>query len=280
MLSQTLSRGASALLWPLRDRHGRYAVGWIVAADLATWAAWMLALLLFLAMPPLLALLWIPVVGGAFAWRYAGRGSASGRRRIDPGANFGEASAPLVAAGALLIAVFGQFWEIVYRRIPGIRPPPTDAWDAYASSPVGVAAVSLVLVAVVPLMEEFCFRGWILRALVPRCGARTALAGSSLLFAAAHAWISWIPYYFVAGLILAWAVHLSGSVWTGVALHAGYNAMCVALEPLFPTPEAITAWSDGLGLGYWSAPLAMAASLAALAGLALRVRRPRLARGA
>lgn len=266
------TRTLQRLQWPLRSADGGFAAGWLAAADVVVWAVWFTLLLLFLEMPPWLGLGWALSIGGMFVWRYCwGPALAGARRRIDPNDGFGSAPAAAVGVAALALAVFGQFWDVLYRRFPGIEGPPASPWSEYASTPTGYAVTALMMVAIGPIMEEFCFRGWIMPTLAARYGAGAGVMGSSLLFAAIHAWASWIPYFFVAGVLLALAVRITGSVWTGVALHSAYNIMCLALEPVFPTPESIANWTDSLGAGRWSAPLGMIAMLAVLGSQAKRV---------
>jgi membrane protease YdiL (CAAX protease family) len=266
------TRALQRLQWPLRGAHGGFAAGWLAAADVVVWGVWFTVLLLFLEMPPWLGMAWVLVIGGAFVWRYCwGSALAGARRKIHRSAGFGSAPAAAVAVAALALAVFGQFWDVVYRRLPGIEGPPASPWTEYSSTSLGFAVTAIVMVAIGPIMEEFCFRGWILPVLADRYGIGAGVLASSLLFAAIHAWASWIPYFFVAGVLLALAVRITGSVWTGVALHSGYNIMCLALEPVFPTPESIASWTDSLGAGRWSAPLGMMAMLAVLAWQATRV---------
>lgn len=266
------TRALQRLQWPLRSAHGGFAAGWLAAADVVVWAVWFTVLLLFLEMPRWLGLGWVLSIGALFVWRYCcGTALIGARRRIDPGDGFGSARAAVVVGAALALAVFGQFWDVVYRRFPGIEGPPASPWTEYASTPTGYAVTAIVMVAIGPVMEEFCFRGWIMPVLAVRYGPVAGVIASSLLFAAVHAWASWIPYFFVAGVLLALAVRITGSVWTGVALHSGYNIMCLALEPVFPTPESIANWTDSLGAGRWSAPLGMMAMLAVLGWQAKRI---------
>lgn len=245
----------------------------IIALDLATWTGWFLLLFLFLRLPPVLGVGWVALVGGLFAWRYLTPREISRVRRLEPWASPPPARLiPGITLAALVTAALGQFLDISYRRIPFVRLPDTADWDAYAGDIAGLLAATLVMVAIGPVLEEVCFRGWIQGSLLRRVSPAVSIGGSSILFAAVHGRPTWVPYFFVHGVILGYAVYLTRSVWTGVALHSVHNAAVVGLDPLFPTPESIRRWSDGLGAGAWSAPVATLLCGLVLAWLALRAR--------
>jgi membrane protease YdiL (CAAX protease family) len=85
------------------------------------------------------------------------------------------------------------------------------------------------LVAIVPLTEELLFRGLFYFGLSRRYGHGIGLLGSAILFGLAH--LSPVPmlYAGVAGLILGSVAARSGSVWPGIAVHAGVNALPLLL---------------------------------------------------
>lgn len=92
----------------------------------------------------------------------------------------------------------------------------------------GVVAV-VALVGVAPLMEELLFRGHMAFGLQRRYGTTVALLISSILFGVAHMDPTAAAYASVAGLLLGQLALSTTSVWPGVALHAGINAMPVLL---------------------------------------------------
>lgn len=74
-----------------------------------------------------------------------------------------------------------------------------------------------------PLFEETLFRG----CLFGRFGSHGyAVSGAVLaaaLFSVSHGVWLLLPAYFLNALVLAWVCHRTGSLWTPVALHAGWN---------------------------------------------------------
>ena len=92
-----------------------------------------------------------------------------------------------------------------------------------AASPV----VTILVVCILPAVcEEFLFRGVILCAF-EACGTRTAIIGTSLLFAFAHLNFERLPLYFFCSVVLCFAVYVSRSLFASVLLHAVYNVASV-----------------------------------------------------
>ena len=90
--------------------------------------------------------------------------------------------------------------------------------------------MTLILVVMVPLIEEVLFRGWLqngLRgALTESIGQRPArilaVALSTAVFVGVHPPFTWIPIAFL-GLILGLLFERTGSLWAGVAFHGLHN---------------------------------------------------------
>lgn len=259
IITHTSSGTLNRLLWPFRDATGEFSAAWLAAADLILWVGWFGALQLFVYMPPATGLVWVLLVGSAFLWRYALSDTISTtRRHLALPTGPGGAPAGIVAIAALAFAAFGQFWSLAYSGIPGMEAQAPVRWAGYDATPLGVAVTVVLLVVMTPLMEEFCFRGWIMPALARRYGSGAGIVLSSLLFGLTHSGPEWATYYVVPGLILALAIHVSGSIWTGVLLHGGYNALGLVLDPFFPSAESFARAIGGLGAGSWSAPLGLA----------------------
>lgn len=74
------------------------------------------------------------------------------------------------------------------------------------------------------LIEEFVFRGWLLFGVRSLVGAPVAVLITSYLFATGHFLSApvGLPFLF-SGVVFGTAVVLSGSIWSGVALHLAYN---------------------------------------------------------
>lgn len=80
-----------------------------------------------------------------------------------------------------------------------------------------------------PLMEEFLFRGIILRRLLPY-GPGFAIFTSSLLFAMLHGNLLQIPFAFCVGLALGYFAYKMDSVWASIPLHALINATSTVMD--------------------------------------------------
>ena len=87
------------------------------------------------------------------------------------------------------------------------------------------------LAGVTPLVEEIFFRGFVMGGLLPRLGPWRGIVASSLVFSGFHIFTGvgvLVPVFFT-GLLLAWLYWRTGSLWPGIAVHAGQNALAVAL---------------------------------------------------
>lgn len=87
--------------------------------------------------------------------------------------------------------------------------------------------VELLGVAVmVPMLEEFAFRGVILSGL-RRYGTAFAVAASSLIFGMAHMSASSVVFATIAGLAMGTAYVMTGNLWVTVCIHALNNGIAV-----------------------------------------------------
>ena len=87
--------------------------------------------------------------------------------------------------------------------------------------------MTILVACILPAVcEEFLFRGVILCAF-EACGTRTAIIGTSLLFAFAHLNFERLPLYFFCSVVLCFAVYVSRSLFAAVLLHAVYNVASV-----------------------------------------------------
>ena len=108
-----------------------------------------------------------------------------------------------------------------------------DITDRLAANTSAVQAILvLVMVAIiVPLGEEFLFRGYIFPALTNWSGVVPAAVLSSLAFAATH--IGWLPIVVLPTVVLFGVAqcllyHWTGSLYAPLAVHALGNALATA----------------------------------------------------
>ena len=105
---------------------------------------------------------------------------------------------------------------------------------------VGVAVMGFLG----PFAEELYFRGFLLGWLRQRMGTVSAIALSALVFALVHFFMlmhpgasGWITTgeIFGVGVLMAFWVVRTGSLWSSYAVHIGYNCVVVMQSYLFPT---------------------------------------------
>lgn len=90
--------------------------------------------------------------------------------------------------------------------------------------------ISVVTTACVPaLIEEFIFRGAVMGVL-QKFGKPFAIFTSAVLFGLIHGNLIQIPFAFIIGLVLGFAVMETGSIWTGVLIHFSNNFLSVVLQ--------------------------------------------------
>ncbi len=109
-------------------------------------------------------------------------------------------------------------------EVTGGTMPETTGFFGFIVTFIGAAVVA-------PLTEEFAMRGVVLGAL-RKYGDGFAILVSALLFGLMHGNFMQIPFAFIVGLALGFAVIKTGSVWTGVIIHFINNALAVILDTL------------------------------------------------
>lgn len=84
--------------------------------------------------------------------------------------------------------------------------------------------------AVVPAcVEEFAIRGVVMQPL-RKYGDKFAIVMSAVVFALMHGNMVQIPFAFIAGLAIGYAVVVTGSMWTGVLIHFLNNLASVVMQ--------------------------------------------------
>ena len=126
------------------------------------------------------------------------------------------------------------------------------------------ALVTLVVIA--PVSEEIFFRGILFRGLASRFGLGIALAGTSILFSAAHGTLVQKGMTLFLGAYFGVLVFLSGSLWAGILAHAFNNFAVVTLTWMFGTEL------KDLPLPWWMLVFSMLLFGLATTGLALERR--------
>ncbi len=91
---------------------------------------------------------------------------------------------------------------------------------------MGNGVISFVTACLIaPVLEEMLFRGIILRSFLYQYSRSTAIWGSSVLFGLAHLNIYQFAVATATGLVCGWLYEKTRSLWPGIFLHAGANAI-------------------------------------------------------
>ncbi len=128
----------------------------------------------------------------------------------------------------------GQLLSLLFRLFPWpLEDPNPISWaEQYAYSP---AATVLIVVILVPIVEEVLFRGLLFGSLRKRRRTMAWIA-SAVLFAVYSVWTFAVAYgdarylilalqYLPMSLALTWCYDRGGSVWSAALLHAIFHAI-------------------------------------------------------
>ncbi len=96
---------------------------------------------------------------------------------------------------------------------------------------VGWLILAILLMAVLPaIFEELIFRGIILNGLLSKFNQVSAIFISAAMFAFIHGSIEQLLYQFALGVVLAWLVLRTGSLFSGMLVHFLNNAMVLIMN--------------------------------------------------
>ena len=118
--------------------------------------------------------------------------------------------------------------------VDGLLENPNNA-EAMELAAQDSGALKAAAIFLAPIVEEVLFRGTIFGTIRPRSRA-WAYAASVAAFSLYHVWqyaavsgdLTMLLYaleYIPVSIVLAWAYERSGSIWTGIFFHMGFNAM-------------------------------------------------------
>ena len=107
----------------------------------------------------------------------------------------------------------------------GYEPSSVIAQSGKQTIPMFVLEM-LSTAVLVPVMEEFAFRGVLLSAL-RKYGAGFAIMASALVFAFAHGDFANVVFAFFAGLVFGFLYVRTGNLWVSICIHALNNGIAV-----------------------------------------------------
>ncbi len=141
---------------------------------------------------------------------------------------------PLIVLGGFGVCLAGNiitsYFDILFESITGLglEMPETPSTPNSA----GGVFLSFLSTAIVPaLIEEFALRGVIMQPL-RRYGDWFAIIASSLIFGLMHCNLLQIPFAFIAGIAIGYAVIVTESIWTGIIIHFFNNGFAVAVSTI------------------------------------------------
>ena len=160
----------------------------------------------------------------------------------------------------LLSSVVGD----VYTRFVTIPANNLNPFEPVMETASGRLAIALFAIGVAPVVEEFVFRGLIQRHLERKRGIAHGIVVAGALFAAIHLLPYIFPLHFFLGVAFGFAVYATGSIWTGVILHAANNATAMIGSAFAPTEDIAipTVWEEGVSMELVSSLLMLPLALA------------------
>lgn len=152
----------------------------------------------------------------------------------------------LCVLAGLGICLLGNFPSAFIQEIFGrFGYEPAESFSPYATL-AEILVDFFVTAIVVPVMEEFAFRG-VLFSHLRRYGAGFAIAASSIVFSLVHLDFSNVVFAFIAGIVFAFLYEKTGNLWVSICIHALNNGLAV-----FQNYSSSLLGSLGDLVGLWS----------------------------
>lgn len=133
----------------------------------------------------------------------------------------------------VLALAFTGYWVIIpinlawYWVVSHIGTPIGQDLPAISSN-VDFMAASLAIGLVPALVEEFLFRGLVLRG-YEKFGSKKAVILTGIMFGVLHLQLMSIPSIILLGIMISFVVYRTNSIWAGVIYHFVHNTMTVGM---------------------------------------------------
>ena len=161
----------------------------------------------------------------------------------------------------LMLSTLALHEHLAARRLLPRMPDDDDFVSAeFLAEPLGPVALFLAIALLAPLIEEFAFRGRVQHTLEHAFGVVPAIAVSAVTFSVLHGRVDAI-HHLAFGVFAGWVVWRTGSIWSGVYMHALNNAAAQFL--MHVTSTSMITWKPRSEL--W--PYVITAGLVGLGGL-------------
>ena len=96
---------------------------------------------------------------------------------------------------------------------------------------LGFIATFLAIAVTPALVEEFALRG-VIQGSLKRYGKGFAISVSAILFGMMHGNLTQLPFAFILGIAIGFAVIKTDSIWTGVIIHLINNGVSVIIDAI------------------------------------------------
>jgi len=222
---------------------------------------------LLFVMPPILGALWVAGVGAAFVSWHMQTDAITGRRRLGAwmSPRLSRVGAEWIAAATLwtILFTFGlvQFIQVFTGALDMEATPFHQRILEYTGEFGGWLAFAFAASIVVPIVEEFAFRGRLLSTALQEWGRLPAVALSAGAFALVHLGgphLALLAVPLVVGTFCAILVLVTRSIWPAVILHGTWNGL-LALIALIPESALGEMEPTSPGFGLVGAALLMTA---------------------
>lgn len=134
-----------------------------------------------------------------------------------------------ITVAVTILIVFADF------KIPGYQIQ-EQILPLFGNGALSLILAAIVMILLVPIVEEIFFRGFLLRSLANKIQIFWASTISATLFALAHLQLQNIIPLFILGLIMNSLVIKSKSIWPSIAFHMVNNSIALTIEILFFLP--------------------------------------------
>lgn len=127
-----------------------------------------------------------------------------------------------ISVFACILVVYGGI------KIPGYQIPA----PIFGATVPAIIAVGVIMVIILPVIEEIIFRKFLLQLLTDKVGNMRGSIITAMLFASVNSIHRGFIPVFILGLILNWVFMRSKSIWPCIWLHVINNAVIFTLEIL------------------------------------------------
>ncbi len=143
-----------------------------------------------------------------------------------PESLFTSAMAVIAGVGVCMFANIITSYITVFMEVFGVHLKSPDI-----EMPSGITGIIITFIRVVvcaAMTEEIAMRGYVMGNL-RAYGDKFAIIMSSVMFAAMHGNLVQAPFALIAGFAIGYFSIKTGSIWTGVVIHALNNGISVAI---------------------------------------------------